>query len=544
MESGGSADDCHVLVVGYGPVGQFLSLLLARRGWRVTVTERQPHPYPLPRAVAFDAQAARVLAAAGLRAELGAIGEPSPDYMVVNGTGRTLLRIGLSPGDEHRWPDSTSMYQPRLEAALTEHGERCASLRVLRGQEALRLVARASHVEVGLRDTGSGAGRTVRARWVVGCDGAGSFVRTAMGASLTDYGFSHDWMACDVVPHHPEEFPACNVQYADPARPRVAVSAGPGRRRWEFMRLAGESAEEFAGVAKAWDLLSLFGVTPANATLVRHAVYTFAARVANRWRRGRVLLAGDAAHQMPPFAGQGMCSGIGDAANLAWKLDLILAGCADENLMDSYEAERAPQARQTVEMSTQLGRIICVTDPAAAAERDRALLARATPATSGKSTSGHGTDAVPGQAMDGRFAHHLSDGAPGRGTGRRVPEVRLGAVGSPEPRMEILGQDFVLLALGVPEALLEAGLAERLRDRSVRLVQVLPAGAAPTVSKEWESVADAGGFLRAWLDGMGARAALIRPDFQVFGVGSDRAETSEVVRELLERVRVPHAGAL
>ncbi|MEU9475243.1 bifunctional 3-(3-hydroxy-phenyl)propionate/3-hydroxycinnamic acid hydroxylase [Streptomyces sp. NPDC048191] len=527
--------DCDVLVVGYGPVGQLLSLLLARRGRRVVAAERRPHPYPLPRAVAFDAQAARVLAAAGLHTELDAIGEPSPDYVVVDGSGRTLLRVPLDPGDAFRWPDSTSMYQPRLEAALAGHGARCATLRVLRGQEAFRLTAYDSHVEVGLREAASGAHRTVRARWVVGCDGAGSFVRTAMGTSLTDHGFSHDWMACDVLPHRPEDFPACNVQYADPLRPRVAVSAGPGRRRWEFMRLAGESAEEFAGADKAWELLALFGVTRADATLVRHAVYTFGARVADSWRAGRVLLAGDAAHQMPPFAGQGMCTGIGDAATLAWMLDLVLAGRAGEALLDGYEAERAPEVRRTVGMSTQLGRIICVTDPEAAAERDRALLgsgARRTPDDRAASPRASGHPAA--------FVYRSPGGAPGRGAGVRVPQLRLRGAGVREARGEVVGDGLVLLSLDDPLALLEPGQAEELTRLGARLVEVLPAGAAPAGAPD--RAVDTDGELAAWLGGFGARAVLIRPDFRVYGAGRDGAEISAVVHDLLERLGAVRAA--
>src|SRR5689334_23592418 len=140
------------------------------------------------------------------------------------------------------------------------------------------------------------------------------------------------------------------------------------------MRLPHERLDDLNREARAWELLEPWDVHPNNARLERHAVYTFQARVATQWNVGRVFLAGDAAHQMPPFAGQGMCAGVRDAANLAWKLDLVLAGRAAETILDTYASERVPQVRQVIEFSIELGKVICVPDPAAAAVRDRAML--------------------------------------------------------------------------------------------------------------------------------------------------------------------------
>ena len=243
------AADADVLVVGYGPVGQVLSLLLAQRGWRVIVAEQWPAPYQMPRAVTFDGHAARIIAAAGAAGVISQIGEPSADYAVENGTGQTLLRIGLRRSGRHGWPDSTSMYQPGLEAGLAACGAGQPGLRVLRGHRVVRLTERGPLVEVVTRDVPAGDGpagqeRVLRARWVVGCDGANSGVRAHLGSTVRDYGFCVDWLACDVTPLRPSDFPPSNLQIADPARPRVAVSAGPGHRRWEFMRLPGEPPEE------------------------------------------------------------------------------------------------------------------------------------------------------------------------------------------------------------------------------------------------------------------------------------------------------------
>src|SRR5262249_51293778 len=150
---------------------------------------------------------------------------------------------------------------------------------------------------------------------------ANSVVRELAGVSMTDLGFSYEWLLCDVRLHEPRTFVPTNLQLCDPARPTTLVGSGPGRRRWEFMRLPEESSAEFDTVSTAWRLLVPHGVTPGTATLLRSGSYRSRAVWADQWRVGRVLLAGDAAHLMPPFAGQGMCSGIRDASNLAWKLD-------------------------------------------------------------------------------------------------------------------------------------------------------------------------------------------------------------------------------
>ncbi len=153
------------------------------------------------------------------------------------------------------------------------------------------------------------------------------------------------------------------------------VSGGPGRRRWEFMRLPGETRDSLNDPAKAWELLAAWGRTPENTDLERHAVYTFGARWADAWNKGRLLLAGDAAHQMPPFAGQGMCSGMRDAVNLSWKLDRVLTGQSADTLLDSYTSERTQHLQHAIAMSVALGNVICVLDPHKAAERDARMLA-------------------------------------------------------------------------------------------------------------------------------------------------------------------------
>ncbi|MBB2747207.1 UNVERIFIED_ORG: flavoprotein hydroxylase [Microbispora rosea subsp. rosea] len=504
-----------VIVVGYGPVGQVTATLLAARGHRVTVVERRPRPLPMPRAVSFDGESARILAAAGIADALGEVGEPSRDYVWVSGEGTTLFEVEVADPGWSGWPDSISMYQPGIEAALEERGDAQPTLRVLRGHRVTDLRDLGGRVEVAVDGPEGGV---LTARYVVGCDGANSFVREAVGGTATDLQFFNDWLTADVRLHTPRAFVPNNLQVCDPARPRTAVSAGPGHRRWEFMRLPGESLEEFGTAENAWRLLKLFGIDESGATLERHAVYTFQARYADTWRTGRVLIAGDAAHLMPPFAGQGMCSGFRDAANLAWKLDLVLSGVlpgrAAEDLLDTYTAERRAHVRHAITMSMNLGRVICQTDPAAARDRDAVMIGvrergLAAPAPSAVHPL---TEGLLDRDADGRLRAPAGELAP---QGR----VRLG--GREGLFDQVVGLGFVLLTTRPPEELLDpvhAAALERLGTRVVRL----------------DAAADLDGVYLPYLARTGAVAALVRPDFYVFGAAGGRDGTAALVRALLD----------
>ncbi|MBX3313262.1 MAG: bifunctional 3-(3-hydroxy-phenyl)propionate/3-hydroxycinnamic acid hydroxylase [Actinobacteria bacterium] len=371
------AVDAEVVVVGCGPVGLTLAIQLAQRGRSVVVVERWPEPYPLPRAVHFDHEVGRILQSCGLGDDLRAISEPAEIYEWRNADGLVLLRFGRIGAASSGWPESSMFCQPEFEALLAERAESLDGLEIRRGVAVSGLTQHDDGVDVQLED-----GSAVGGRYVVGCDGANSTVRDLVGLGVVDLGFFYDWLIVDVILDEERVFDPINLQICDPVRPTTAVSGGPGRRRWEFMCLPEENIEDFDDEARAWELLEDWDVRPDNARLERHAVYTFQARYAEDWRAGRVFLAGDAAHQMPPFAGQGMCSGIRDAANLAWKLDLVLGGLADDALLDTYTTERLPSAKQAIDFSVGLGQVICVPDPEEAAARDAAMAADVTDAIS------------------------------------------------------------------------------------------------------------------------------------------------------------------
>jgi flavoprotein hydroxylase len=500
------AADCDVLVVGYGPVGQMLTILLAQRGYRVTVLERKAEPYPRPRAVHYDDEIARVFAAAGIGGEMAAISQPSGEYDWQNAEGRTLLHFDWGAAGLSGWPASNMFAQPRLEAVLAARAESFPSVEVRRGWQAAGLTEHADHVEVTAAGVSGGPDEVIRARYVAGCDGANSFVREWLGTGLTDLGFFYDWLILDVVPHDQQrKWKPFNLQICDPVRPTTVVSGGPGKRRWEFMRLPHETIEELNNEETAWRLLAPWQLTPDNADLERHTVYTFQARWADQWRRGRVLIAGDAAHLMPPFAGQGMCSGIRDAANLAWKLDLVLTGRAGDGLLDTYTSERSAHIQNAIGMSVELGNVICLSDPAAAAARDEIMLkAEGRPEVA--------LPPIPPPVLGpGVLAAEPSGGV----AGQLSPQGRVRtAAGTTGLFDQVVGTGFVV-ASGTDSAVaLDGSQRDRLAELGAHVVRFVPPGEEPGSEAE---LVDEDTLYSTWLKAAGYEAVVIRPDFYVFG---------------------------
>ncbi|WP_262698921.1 MULTISPECIES: bifunctional 3-(3-hydroxy-phenyl)propionate/3-hydroxycinnamic acid hydroxylase [Streptomyces] len=527
MDTARETDDVEteVLIVGYGPVGQLLSVLLAQRGRRVTVVERWPEPYRHPRAVGFDSEAARILASAGIGDSLDQFTEPARDHAWQNTKGETLIDHEVADRGHCTWPEALSAYQPALESALIEHGATLPSLRILRGYEAVGLADDGGHVT--LTVVGPDGEKTdLTALWVVGCDGANSLVRTGVGTTMTDLDFSYDWLICDVRLHEHREFRPNNLEICDPARPRTAVSAGPGHRRYEFMRVPADDPEHFGTVESAWELLRLFDVTPDNGVLDRHAVYTFQARWAERWRAGRMLLAGDSAHLMPPFAGQGMCSGFRDAANLAWKLDLVLGGHAAPALLDTYTTERRAHVRHAVEMSVGLGRVVCMADPAAAADRDAAMLA-ARKRNIGPSAARR---SVVKPLVDGLLRQD-DQGRPAPYAGQAGPQWRVRRAGTTGLFDDVVGTGFVLLHAEDVVPALDARRLKFLDAIGTRLVRLVPAD-TPTASLRPRDTLDVEGRYLPYLSEMDALAVLVRPDFYLFGIARDEDELHSLVDDL------------
>jgi 3-(3-hydroxy-phenyl)propionate hydroxylase len=453
--------DCDVLVAGLGPIGAMLTGLLGQRGVRVVALDRELEPYPLPRAVHFDHEIARLFQQLGVADAVMRHARDVPDYEFRAAGGQVLMNIRAARETPSGWTGSM-FHQPSLEAVLRARLAELPSADVRLGW---RLESLAQDAEgVTARLAGPDGPATLRARYLVGCDGASSSVREAIGGGLADLQFDEPWLVVDVKMEPGAHPPAINIQLCDPARPTTCVLGGPGRHRWEFMLLPGEAPEAMRDDAVV--------------TIERKAVYRFHGLVANRWRDRRVLIAGDAAHQTPPFAGQGMCSGMRDAANLAWKLDAVLHGAAGEALLDSYQAEREPHVRAAIELAIGMGRVVCTLDREAAAQRDAGMLA----AQSG------GAPPLPPMRPTPFAAGCVLAGSPGAGDL------------FPQPWADGARLDDVLEA--------RLGDGAWLIARADLEAPELAAFRAP---------------LTAWLDRLGAEAVLVRPDRYVFGTGAPAA---------------------
>ncbi|MCZ8325066.1 MAG: bifunctional 3-(3-hydroxy-phenyl)propionate/3-hydroxycinnamic acid hydroxylase [Sphingomonadaceae bacterium] len=359
---------CDVLIAGGGPTGVTLAVLLARRGVKVIVAEKEADIYPLPRAAHIDHEGMRILQEAGVAEAVMKTARRANRYDFLNAKGEVLLRFEgagqIGPGG---WPAANMIHQPSVEAELRKALAAQPTAELHNRWELTSFTDDGSGVTAAI-NTPDGK-RTIRASYLVGADGARSPVREAAGIAFEDLNFEEPWLVVDVLVDDYSKLPTENLQICDPARPTTCVLMGEGRHRWEFMIKPGETAEQVSDDAFIEKLLEPWNVKGA-VRLERKAVYTFRARIAERWRQGRVLLAGDAAHQTPPFAGQGMCSGLRDAANLAWKLAAVIRDDANDTLLDSYQPERAPNLRATIDMAIMMGKTVCITNRWSAWLRD------------------------------------------------------------------------------------------------------------------------------------------------------------------------------
>jgi 2-polyprenyl-6-methoxyphenol hydroxylase-like FAD-dependent oxidoreductase len=515
-----------VAIVGYGPVGQALGAMLGRAGHRVAAFERFGEIYRLPRAVHIDHEIMRMLQSLGLAGRLAVQMIPLREYCWFGADGEELLTLKPEVPSKSGWEPDYLFFQPELEQAL-DGACSADGVSVHRGWLAEGLVNEEDGAVLTVRrhDERSAGElmpteetQTVSARWLVGADGANSFVREAAGITRRDLGFQERWLVVDAEPSDMEALGRLPIacQWCDPRRPTTHVQSGPRHRRWEFMLLPGERAEDFADSSRVWSLLEPW-FRPGDGALTRTAVYEFRSTLADRMRERSVLLAGDAAHLTPPFLGQGLCSGLRDAANLAWKLDLALSGLASEDLLDTVDAERQPHTEWVIRFAIELGKVLCELDPEAAAERDATLRQAASPPplefpplSSGviRSHSGDPADPLAGTLsvqgivdVDGEPRHF--DDAIGRGW------ALIAAEGDP---LEELSEDHreVLRALDVTVASLDSGTTGGVKDFDGRLT--------------------------GWLRQNAAHAVLVRPDFYVFGSVASRGALPALVDDLREQL--------
>jgi 2-polyprenyl-6-methoxyphenol hydroxylase-like FAD-dependent oxidoreductase len=521
--------DCDVAIVGFGPVGQLLSGLLGAAGVRVEVFERWPEIYALPRACVVDDEGMRILQAAGIAEEFERVAvNVDGEYVWTNALGQVLMSFKRPALGRCGWGSRYMMYQPDLERLMEKRAHSFPHVKVQRGWTAVALHEHADgvtlEVDRGTSDTNGEwqpeqKRKQVRASYVVGADGANSFVRQASALRWIDLGFRAEWLVVDFRPHDPDarlDMPLTG-QLCDPARPTSMFRRlGRYHVRWEMMLLPGETAQELTRAERVWELLSRW-VTPNDGEIVRSAVYTFRSGVAEHWRRGAILLAGDAAHLMPPFLGQGMCSGMRDAMALTWRLLALLQGKLSAAVLDSYEMERRQHVEGVIARAVALGKVVCITDPKKAAERDKQFLSGQPPPL----------PEFP-RLVVGLLHRDQRKPSPARGDLCLQGRVRIaGRVGRFD---DIVGRGWLVLSLSERvEQLLSDQQQQFLRRLGARFICV---GSSPG-----NDVFDVDGSYQQYFVALGAQAVVVRPDFYIFGAAESLTDLPAVIEDLMTQLQ-------
>lgn len=483
-----------VAIIGCGPVGAFAANLLGKSGLSVLVVEREANPYPLPRAVHLDHEMMRLFQSAGVIDRVAPDMRDTEGHLHV-GADHGVIRYMGTVGQPRpfSWSNDYFFYQPELEEHLRDALSVYPNVELRLGTGFEGLVQESDGVTLQLS-----GGRTESARYVIACDGSRSTVRRALGIALDDLNFEEPWLVVDAEVDGPVSFPdiwgvpeaadlqKLSVMMCDPRRPATVVPGRGNHRRWEFMLLPGEDDVAMMQADKVAALVEPY-LNRVPHKVVRAATYRFHGLIAERWRQGRVFLAGDAAHQTPPFFGQGMCHGLRDVANLAWKLEWVIRGDAPDALLDSYQPERDPHVRAVISAAVEAGRYICLLDQDAAAERDARL-------------------------------REAAKGAAHRTAADLIPPIGGGIV-----------------ALGTPgagERFIQPKVGDRLLDDITgsgwRLFAPAMVDGQDVTMVRLDELAD-GGAVANWLRERGAEAVLVRPDHYVFGTG--RAEELIALRD-------------
>jgi 3-(3-hydroxy-phenyl)propionate hydroxylase len=507
--------DVDVVVVGAGPVGLTLANILGLQGVRTVVVEERTTLIDYPRGVGLDDEALRTFQAIGLVDRILPHTVPNQILRFVDAKRRVLAE--MAPADARfGWPKRNGFVQPLVDAELLGGLDRFDHVDVWWGRPMTSCTETGEAVTVELE--GDAGSAKLRARYLVGCDGGRSATRRLMGVSFEGTTSPTRWLVVDIA-NDPLGHPNSEVG-ADPQRPYASISIAHGIRRFEFMIHADETDEQAEDPAFLTRMLASFVPHPDRVDVIRHRIYTHHSRIAGAFRRGRLLLAGDAAHLMPVWQGQGYNSGIRDAANLGWKLAAVVTGCADDALLDTYDVERRKHARAMIDLSTMVGRVISPTNRRVAAARD--LLVR----------SASIVPSLKRYVLEMRF--------------KPMPRYEHGAVVHPEPRRsdspvgtlfvqprvdtreqqnvmldDVLGAWFAVLCWNNhPREILGAAAFEHWKALGTKFV-----AARPLVQLHWTGhddpdvviIGDRDGELKAWFDTHRESVLFLRPDRCIAG---------------------------
>ena len=500
--------DDRVLIIGAGPVGSITALALLQAGIPVTILESLAETPTAHRAATTHSSTLDALETVGIADEVVRQGLVARYFQYRHReTNEIFAEFDFERlKGETNHPFAVQLEQHKTIAIALARNAAFADFALHREHTAVELTQDGSGVSL-VTETPDGARHDWHGRYLIGCDGASSTVRRALDIKHEDLDFDEPWLVVDVGVNDrgAAKLPKTSAQFCEPSRPTTFLIGVGAHRRWEIMLMPGETPQQFETDAAVWQLLSRW-LAPEDGTLWRRASYRFHALVARQWRRGRVFLAGDAAHQQPPFLGQGMCQGIRDVANLAWKLTAVLQGRANDALLDTYGVERASHVKRLTTTIKHIGHTICERDEARARKRDADLLAQA----DGVVKSVPRQDLIP--PLDSGLLSPL-------------PHLANGTL-FPQPRVQHQGKSALLddVAGAGARLMLAAGFAAR-RITCHAVLEQCSAGVVPFGPDGFE---EEDGVVAAWFAQHGVSAALVRPDHYVYGV----AATPEQVQTL------------
>lgn len=504
--------EADAVVVGLGPVGALTALLLAEEGLSVIVCEKSTKCVELPRAVALDGESVRAFQRIGRAGPVSRLLQAprNPDLCAFTDSKRnTLFALDISQPGPNGWRDIAFFDQPELEAYLRAEVRAHSRIDVRLGLEVVDVASGPREAWVDARSGDADETTRLRAPWVIACDGASSFVRRQAGIGWDSLGYDQDWLVVDIVVRDLDLLPKYMMQVCDPERLTSYICVKDPNRRWEFQLRPGETRDEMLAPERVQALLDPW-LPRDGYDLRRVAVYQFHAATARQWRRDRLLLAGDAAHQTPPFLGQGLNAGFRDAVNLGWKIPLVARGLCGAELLDSYGAERDAHARDLVERAVAIGKLM------------ETLAAR----EAGRPEPHPGPGAAPSPGVPPLRGGLLVAEQCGAGTSvghlLRQPTVRRRG-GEPVRLDDLLGSGFAIVG--------RRALDVRLGARAGALFEAL-GGRVCTLEEVEVSEGE--------LDGALTRhpALLVRPDRVVYGVVDETHTLDDLI------VRLAHAASM
>ncbi|MFK0166953.1 bifunctional 3-(3-hydroxy-phenyl)propionate/3-hydroxycinnamic acid hydroxylase [Rhizobium sp. NPDC090279] len=517
-----------VIIVGLGPVGAVAANLAAAAGFDVLVLEKEFEPFALPRAIVFDAEIMRIFDQIGLAEELAGITRPLGGSIYLGSDGHPIRSFhSRRPAHSKGWWQSNIFYQPQLEATLRKGLARYPNVRIEQGCEVQSVVS----TDDGVTLTGKDVSKRhfeAKARYLLACDGASSTIRKCLGIGLDDIGFEERWLVIDAHINGSMRWPEFyeippevrdgrySLMVCDPKQPATLIPGLGKHRRWEYMLLQGESDEEARQPRRILERLSNW-VDPDDVEIIRSAVYRFRALVAETWRHGSTFLLGDAAHQTPPFFGQGMCHGIRDAAQLIWRLSLAFPQAPNEKLLDDYQVEREPHVREIIAASVRAGAAVCITDPTLAQDRDNEFRAA--------ELARKGTVAIADIVPPIRSG--LIDAETG---GLRLPEFAVANTGAAVRLDTILNGRFTILSpYDFFDLKLDPGTLARWKVAGGEVTTIGAYGSA-------ERLRDIEERFGKWLSENKAVAIIVRPDRYIYGLAQTADDLHRQISDLLKQL--------